>query len=499
MRFLHKFILLLCSLVIISSFIQFVAFDRFFLANTNSLLLATNEKAANNLSEQLLSYFKNIESSLAIIASDSSIRNNKELLDKINAVIPEVNVILIIDKEGNISLSSQPEKALGINLAQRDYFLHAIKGETFISGVYKSVKGREVVAISVPIIEDGMIAGVVVGTVWLHENNLAMMFDNKTFGRNGYIAITDQRGIIVYHSDQERIGKKGAIVANLQGATGSVIIDNYSGFEHYIGYSKVPELGWHVIVSTPTAEVTQYRNMMLYQIFAVGIFTIFLVVIIATYTVKRYMKPFETLIEAFGSVRTGSYKKISSSGYAAEFAGMIQSYNDTIRKLEEVHMNLKGAADIDALTGAYNRRSFDKTVELLRGELQAGALTTLGVMILDLDNFKQQNDISGHLAGDDILKEFTAIAQSVVGFRSLFRFGGDEFAIILRNVSDAMVISYAEEIRLQCAKKLSGCTVSIGIAAYPKNGDSVDELLVSADKALYMSKETRNKVTEYSR
>ncbi|MBP2661673.1 MAG: diguanylate cyclase with integral rane sensor, partial [Firmicutes bacterium] len=150
-----------------------------------------------------------------------------------------------------------------------------------------------------------------------------------------------------------------------------------------------------------------------------------------------------------------------------------------------------------ALTGAYNRRSFDKIVELLRGELQSGSLTTLGVMVLDLDNFKEKNDISGHLAGDDILKEFTVIAQSIVGFRSLFRFGGDEFAIILRNVSDTMVISYAEEIRLQCAKKLSGCTVSIGIAAYPKNGDSIDELLAFADKALYMSKETRNKVTEY--
>ncbi|EIW16399.1 MULTISPECIES: sensor domain-containing diguanylate cyclase [Pelosinus] len=497
MRFLHKFILLLCSLVIISSFIQFIAFDRFFLANTSSLLLATNEKAANNLSEQLLAYFKNIEASMAIIASDPSLRKDKELLDKINAVIPEVNTIFIIDKEGNVSVSSQPEKTSGVNLSKRDYFQHGIKGETYISGVYKSAQGREVVAISTPIIEDGTVVGVVVATVWLYDNKLAMMFDNKSFGRNGYIAITDQQGIVVYHSLQERIGKKGGIIESLQGMTGSTIMKNYSEIENYIGYSKVPQLDWYVIVGTPTAEITQYRNMMLYQILAVSIFTFFIVVIIGTYTVRRYMKPFETLIEAFGSVRTGNYKKIALTGYAAEFGEMIQSYNDTIRKLEEVHSTLKGAADIDALTGAYNRRSFDKIVELLRGELQAGSLTTLGVMVLDLDNFKKQNDISGHLAGDDILKEFTVIAQSIVGFRSLFRFGGDEFAIILRNVSDTMVISYAEEIRLQCAKKLSGCTVSIGVAAYPKNGDSIDELLAFADKALYMSKETRNKVTEY--
>jgi diguanylate cyclase (GGDEF)-like protein len=497
MRFLHKFTLLLSTLIIVSSCIQFFAFDRFFLANTNSLLLATNEKAANNLGEQLLTYFKNTETSLQMIASDPEIRNNQELLDKINEAIPEVNVILILDKQGNISLASQPEKVSGINLSQRDYFQHAIKGETYISGVYTSAQGREVVAIATPIMENGTIVGVAVGTVWLHDNKLAMMFDNKSFGRNGYIAITDQRGIIVYHSDQERIGKKGAIVDTLQTPTGSVIMKNYSGLEHYTGYSKVPELDWHVIVSTPTVELAQFRSMMLYEILTISVFTIFLVIVIGNYTVRRYMKPLEKLIEAFSSVKKGKYKKISSYGYATEFDEMIQVYNDTIQKLEEVHIGLKGAADLDGLTGAYNRRFFDKIVDLIKGELQSGSLNSLGIMILDLDNFKRQNDTGGHLAGDDILKEFTIIAQSVVGTRSVFRFGGDEFAIILRNIPDITFLSYAEEIRLQCAKKLSSCTVSIGIATYPKNSESIDELLALADKALYASKNTKNKVTEY--
>jgi diguanylate cyclase (GGDEF)-like protein len=382
-------------------------------------------------------------------------------------------------------------------LSQRDYFQHAIKGETYISGVYTSAQGREVVAIATPIIENGTIAGVVVGTVWLHENKLAMMFDNKSFGRNGYIAITDQRGIVVYHSDQDRIGKMGELVDSLQGVTGSLVMENYSGLEHYIGYSKVSELDWHVIVSTPTVELAQLRSMMLYEILTVLIFTILLVIVIGNYTVKRYMKPLEKLIEAFSSVKKGKYKKIPSYGYAIEFDEMIRVYNDTIRKLEEVHVGLKGAADIDGLTGAYNRRAFDKILELIKAELQSGSLDTLGIMLLDLDDFKRQNDTGGHLAGDDILKEFTAIAQSIVGIRSIFRFGGDEFAIILRNIPDVTFISYAEEIRLQCARKLTDCTVSIGIATYPKNADSIDELLAFADKALYISKDTKNKVTEY--
>jgi len=497
MRFLHKFTLLLSVLVIVSSFIQFFAFDRFIIANTDSLLLATNEKAANNIGGQLSAYFKKTEASLKTIASNPKIRNNKEVLDNVKSVIPELNTIFILDKHGAISLASGAEGVLDINLSQREYFQYALKGETYISGAYTDAQGREVVAIATPITEHGTISGVVVGTVWLHENNLASMFDNKSFGRNGIIAITDGQGIVVYHPDRNRIGEKGEIVDNMQELTGSVIMKNYSGREHYIGYSKIPELNWHAVVMTPTAEITQFRTMMFYQIIAVSILTILVVVVIVIYTVRRYMKPLDKLVAAFSTIKKGKYKEIAAYGHATEFDEMIQVYNDTIRKLEEVHATLQGAAEIDELTGTYNRRCFEKTLELLKVEVKSGSLESLAIMILDLDHFKQRNDTYGHLAGDDVLKEFTAITVGVVGTRSVFRFGGDEFAVILRKIPHETVLSFAEDIRLQCEQSLRGCTVSIGIATYPKNADSIDEVLDFADKALYMSKDTKNKVTEY--
>jgi len=287
------------------------------------------------------------------------------------------------------------------------------------------------------------------------------------------------------------------LVDSLQGMTGSVIMKNSSGLEHYIGYSNIPELNWRALVMTPTAEVTQLRTMILYQIIAVSLLTILVVIAIGIYTVRRYMKPLDKLVEAFSAIKKGKYKQITSYGYATEFDEMIQGYNDTIKELEEVHATLQGAADFDGLTGAYNRRSFEKTLELLKVELQSGSLESVAIMILDLDHFKQLNDTSGHLAGDDVLKEFTAIAVSVVGARSVFRFGGDEFAVILRKIPREMVISFAGEIRLQSEKALRGCTISIGIATYPRNADAIDEVLAFADKALYISKETKNTVTEY--
>lgn len=495
MRFLHKFTLLLSILIIASSIIQFLTFDRFFRSTTDSLLLTINERAANNLGDSISAYFTNIGNLIKQIASDPAIRANQAILDKTNSIIPEINGIIILDAQGTTVLVSGAEVNPSVNLSQRKYFQLAMQGETYISDVFTSVSNRQVIAISTPIIENNKITGVVVGIVRLHENNLSSMFGNKSFGRDGFIQISDGHGTIVFHQDKNSVGNKAGNIDTLQELTGSTITKVSSGQEYYIGYRKIQGLNWLVSVNTPTAAITEFRSMMLYQILIITIMTVFLVIVIGTYTVRRYTKPLDKVIKAFNSIKDGKYKKLPLDRYATEFDEMIQVYNDTIDKLEEVHHTLEGAADIDGLTGAYNRRALDKILELLTREIQNHSLPSLGIMLLDLDHFKQLNDTQGHLTGDDVLKDFTSIAVSVVGNRSVFRFGGDEFTIILRNVPHEKMTAFAEEIRLQCEKKLRGCTVSIGIASYPKNAATIDEILLLADKALYISKETKNKVT----
>ncbi len=499
MRFLHKFTLLLGILIIASSFIQFSIFERSFIATTNSLFLATNEKAAFNVGEQLVAYFNKIETSLKAIAASKQIRKNQVLLDDVNSFIPELDLIFIIDKQGHVVLASGVDgDRTGVDLSQRDYFQQAIQGKTYISGVFTAQSGRKVVSIATPIMENGNITGVVFGIIRLHGDILASMFDDKSFGRGGFIAILDRQGTIVYHNDRNRIGQQGRGFAQLDNVTGSAIVENGAGTDYYLGYRKVPGLDWTVTVSTPATEMTLLRNKIIYEILAVSSLVILVIIAIGSYTVRRYTKPLDKLVEAFSAVRRGKYKKIAPYGYAAEFGEMIQVYNDTIEKLEEVHAALEGAADIDELTKVYNRRSFDKIVGIIEGEIQADSLESIGVMILDIDNFKLTNDRQGHLAGDEVLKEFAAIIASVVGVRAVFRFGGDEFAVIVRNCSQDRIAAMAEEIRLRCEESFHGYTVSIGTAVYPDNADSVGALLERADKALYVSKVSRNKVTAYT-
>lgn len=500
MKFLHKFTLFLGAVVIFSCFFQFVVFNKFFISNTNSLLLDINERESKNVSMQLSENFNKIKKFLKIIASSEELINSQDLLDKFNSAIPEIDVITILDARGNVvRVSGSKHSPRFSNLAYREYFKEAIKGQIYVSDVFKTTRGSKVVVLSVPIIKKNTIDGVIVGTVRLQGSSLASMFDNKKFGKNGYIAILDRNGYVVYHLDKKRIGKKSVIFDKLQGKSGSKIIKDSSNEDQFIGYSKVPNLDWSVAVSTPTSEITNSRNIVNYEILALSITLGILTILLGTYTVRRYTKPLDKLIFSFNTLKNGYYKKIDLSSYKEEFHEMIRVYNKTIESLKETHNDLKEAADIDSLTGAYNRRVFNKLLNSAKKEIDNNSLESLEMLLLDVDYFKKLNDTKGHLAGDNILKNLTQIMREAAGEHSVFRFGGDEFAVVLRNISDEKLLFIAEMIRLKAEVSLEGCTVSIGVAKFPKDTDSVDELIDLADKALYISKESKNKVTIYSK
>lgn len=496
MKFLYKVTLLLTILIVLSCFVQFGVFNKFFISDTDSLLLSTNEKAAENVSMQLMEDFKKVENFLKAVAANDEIRENQKLLDKFNGIVPEVDVVTILNAKGDIlRLSGNTYSPSVSNLAYRDYFQQAIHGKTYISDVFTSTGGTKIVVISVPIVKNGRIDGVVVGTVKLQGTSLTSMFDNKEFGRKGYICVLDSHGYVVYHPNRERIGKKSVVFDKLQGKSGSKIMKDYSAKDQFVGFSKVSNLNWYVAVITPTDDIMTSRNIIVYETFLGSVIVSVLIILLGVYTIKRYSKPLNQLIFSFNALKDGKYKKIDPHNYEEEFHEMVRVYNNTIEMLKETHNDLEEAADIDSLTGVYNRRAFDSFLSIVKQEISNYSLESLGILLLDIDHFKELNDTLGHLAGDNVLKKFAQIVKSAAGDRSVFRFGGDEFAVVIRNVSDERLLSIAEEIRLKGETALNGCTVSIGAAEFPKDTYSIDQLIDFADKALYISKKSRNKVT----
>jgi diguanylate cyclase (GGDEF)-like protein/putative nucleotidyltransferase with HDIG domain len=151
-------------------------------------------------------------------------------------------------------------------------------------------------------------------------------------------------------------------------------------------------------------------------------------------------------------------------------------------------------ARVDELTGLFNRRHFDERLgeEIDRHSRYGGMLS---LIFLDLDFFKAYNDKHGHLAGDKVLARIgQLIERSIRNIDIAFRYGGDEFAVLLpqSEVDDAFVV--AERVRAKIAsemhKRKLRITTSIGLASWPSDGVTSDELINAADKALYYTKQT---------
>ncbi len=152
-------------------------------------------------------------------------------------------------------------------------------------------------------------------------------------------------------------------------------------------------------------------------------------------------------------------------------------------------------ASTDALTGLPNRRYFDEYLALLARRRRAD--DRMGVLMIDIDRFKKLNDTFGHAVGDHVLR---AVAQAIAGAVREddvpARFGGEEFAVLLRNPTPEVAAEIGERVRAAVAgldlRKLGvpAVSVSVGVAVAEEPDEPLDAVIDAADQALYRAKRT---------
>ncbi len=176
--------------------------------------------------------------------------------------------------------------------------------------------------------------------------------------------------------------------------------------------------------------------------------------------------------------------------------------------LQQANALLEALSVTDGLTGIKNRRYFDEVYprefkRAIRDE------TPLAILMLDIDLFKKFNDTHGHLAGDECLKMVASKIENELHRVSdmAFRYGGEEFCVLLPNTQTQGAFIVAERIRRQIGTAdflfndhKTSVTISVGLTSrIPGKDQRPDEFLACADKALYQSKRTgRNRVTVYN-
>ena len=171
------------------------------------------------------------------------------------------------------------------------------------------------------------------------------------------------------------------------------------------------------------------------------------------------------------------------------------------KELEKANKRIEKLSKTDVLTGLANRRHFMDYFEKMMSQAHRHS-TSLSLVIIDLDKFKDINDTYGHGAGDDVLSSLGKLLDSEVRKEDLVaRIGGEEFAILLTQASTKEAYSYAERIRqrvqnMDVSSVPKEISASLGISTLKENDDT-ESMMKRADEALYEAKESgRNKVCQ---
>ena len=263
---------------------------------------------------------------------------------------------------------------------------------------------------------------------------------------------------------------------------------------------RIPQLHWAAVAETPRAETAREAGVLRFRTVLL-LSTLILGVGLLAYMVGLFVtRPLERLTEAAARVAAGDLSVELPAGGGGEVGYLTRAFSTLVSRLreKEAHGELEKLSLTDSLTGLYNRRHLMGT---LASEVQRSRRLrrAFAVLLADVDRFKQYNDTHGHLAGDSALVKIAEVFRKTTRqVDCVARYGGEEFVVMLLEANTETATLVAERIRGRVAEQDLGegkLTLSIGVAEYPDGGDTPEELIATADAAMYKAKNAgRNQV-----
>ena len=272
-------------------------------------------------------------------------------------------------------------------------------------------------------------------------------------------------------------------------------------------FSTVVELQNYLLkysVEKAIIEKHKAQNILLTTV-GISLISIFAALFTMIYARKRVFSPLiqarEILFDlSHSSIRPNPMDTKDQPANIYSLFTAIQQLKQTLQQRDALEFRLKNIAHLDSLTGVANRYALNEYIKLLENQPTQFSETCL--MVIDIDHFKQVNDVYGHLMGDQVI-QFVAekLKENIRTSDLLVRYGGDEFIVLIENVGMERALKIAEKIRSEIyeAKSVDSVrcpdlkvSISIGVAI---GATSWMALLEKADRALFQAKEQgKNKV-----
>jgi diguanylate cyclase (GGDEF)-like protein len=359
--------------------------------------------------------------------------------------------------------------------------------------------------------------GFVLETVY-DAYEITVIIDEHRFGRSGATCLISNEGGCLYKpeydllpgalSEYSNYEKMMGFIANQTFATAEGWTDD--GDNVLVAYAPTSKFDGGVFVhqlynDAYRSSIIMTRTSIIGVIGGV-IFAVLIAVIFSLYMTK----PLIRLTDAASRLANGDLKVKVSTRRTDELGSLINTFNEMVASLREKEA-LRELAIRDELTGLYNRREMGRILDM-EMERYRRYQYSFSLVMIDIDHFKEVNDEYGHQAGDGVLKWladiFTANLRST---EQMARYGGEEFVIILPQTNAGDAYRTTERMRelientpFKFRQDESGLIsipikISSGIAEVPQDADTEDDLIKTADDALYEAKRTgRNRTVLYS-
>ncbi len=517
---------------------------------------------AKNLTGDLERYIIDVESSFSLISSNLIDGNSfKKLPEHLDSLF--LRCIVIADNDLNIKNqvtgTGQPD-IIAFNkqtLSVLSSLLPEAKnkqGKIVYSDLVRRSKGETVFYLVKALKENKFSVGI------LSTKYIQLAQKKVTFGRRGHAAIVDRTGRAIAHPIKSWVDtmKDMSFLApvkemKLEKTGVSVFYTPAMKADMVAGYTTVARVGWGVMIPQPFEELEERAQDVQIIALIIAITGIAISAMISWFIASILSDPIQSVVDATEIDEMGTENKVVSKVRTSwkfiptELRILLNSFNSMRTKLnvltselhteidnthkeiesqnkllyeksielQEINKELKTTNiqleilnGTDSLTGVYNRRHFDETLEKEFSYSQRNH-QPFSLIMIDIDHFKIINDKYGHAAGDHVLLDIASlIIKSVRRSDIICRVGGEEFVIVCRDtnadnvrISSDALRNVIEQHKINYSGKEIFITVSIGASTYQYDnteGYIAEDLYKQVDKAMYHSKNAgRNKTTHY--
>ena len=363
-----------------------------------------------------------------------------------------------------------------------------------------SLDNVRVISYNVPIYYRGQFVGVI--GIEIDHSTMAEQVSSIKLYSDGYAFLTDADGDLIYHP---RIDLATLTDENRPKLPEGVMSEStfteytFDGTEKEAAWLKLSN-GMRLYVSVPKGETEGDWQKLITRVLIVGAVVLVLAALLTHIFTGNITKPLKQLTEAAKKTDEGDYDFTLDYNGNDEVGVLTKTFKRMADHMKEHISDLNKRAYVDALTSVRNKGAFANFIEEMQDKIDAGEeKPEFAIGVFDCDDLKTVNDLYGHDKGDVYLKTASQLICKVFQHSPVFRIGGDEFAVILRNddyrYREELIAAFEKasaETRAASENRWEQVSVAMGMAVYdPVQDHSVIDTMRRADKNMYVNKKKR--------